>query len=163
TATELGVVASAGDVNGDGYGDVLVASPFFHGPLSTTQGRVWLYLGSPSGLSSTAAWVRDGDFPSMYFGGSMSSAGDIDGDGYGDVLVSAYNYSNEESHEGEVVVFLGSPSGLSTSPSSRVEGDSTSASLGLSLSGAGDMNGDGYSDVVAGKVSNSIFSGEARL
>ena len=73
--------ASAGDVNGDGYGDVIVGAPNYH-----RVGRAFLYLGSASGLTSPAAWTAKLDQPDEAFGFSVTSAGDVNGDGYGDVV-----------------------------------------------------------------------------
>ncbi|MCK6530368.1 FG-GAP-like repeat-containing protein [Myxococcota bacterium] len=142
-------VSSAGDVNGDGYGDVVVGAPYYDGGESY-EGAAFLYLGSSSGLSASASWTAESDQASALFGTSVSSAGDVNGDGYADVVVGALGYSNGEASEGAAFVYLGSPSGLSASASWTAEPDQASARFGSSVSSAGDVNGDGYADVVVG-------------
>jgi hypothetical protein len=102
-------VSSAGDVNGDGYDDVIVGA---YGYNSNT-GKVYLYLGSASGLSSTHSWDSIGENQDDCYGNSVSSAGDVNGDGYNDVIVGAYGYN---SWIGKVYLYLGSASGLSSTP-----------------------------------------------
>ena len=142
-------VASAGDVNGDGYGDVIVGAPYYDNG-STNEGRAYLYLGSSSGLDATAAWTAESDQATVLFGYSVALAGDVNGDGYGDVVVGAPYYSNGESSEGRAYVYLGSASGLATSAAWTAEADQASANFGFSVAAAGDVDGDGYGDVVVG-------------
>jgi hypothetical protein len=141
-------VAGAGDVNGDGYSDVVVgANAYDNG--ENNEGRAHLYLGSASGLSSTADWTAESN-QSALFGWSVASAGDVNGDGYSDVVVGAVQYSNPETHEGGSYLFLGAASGLSTIAAWTAESDQNAAWFGCSVASAGDVNGDGYSDVVVG-------------
>jgi hypothetical protein len=142
-------VSSAGDVNGDGYSDVVLGAVYYNNG-NTDEGRAYLYLGSASGLSTTAAWTGESNQASAYYGNSVSSAGDVNGDGYSDVIVGAVDYSNGESNEGRAYLYLGSTSGLSTTASWTGESNQASAAYGFSVSSAGDVNGDGYSDVVVG-------------
>ncbi len=136
-------VATAGDVNGDGYSDVIIGA-------NGTRGKVYAYYGSASGLSLTADWTKESDGSGVQFGFSLSSAGDVNGDGYADVIIGDYLYTDGQSQEGAAFVFNGSASGLSSAYSWRVEGNQAVAKLGWSVSTAGDVNGDGYSDVVVG-------------
>jgi hypothetical protein len=140
-------VASAGDVNGDGYDDVVVGALAYG---ETGEGRVYLYLGSASGLSATPTWTAEGDQAEAYFGGSVSFAGDVNGDGYDDVIIGAPGYDNGESNEGRAYLYLGTASGLSVTPSWTAESDQASAWFGSSVASAGDVNGDGFDDVVVG-------------
>ena len=133
-------VASAGDVNGDGYGDVVVGA-YLYDNGSTNEGRVNVYLGSASGLSTSASWTAESDQAQAYFGRSVASAGDVNGDGYGDVVVGAHAYDNGEGDEGRVYVYLGSSSGLATSASWTAESDQAAAHFGESVASAGDVNG----------------------
>ncbi|MFH0980802.1 MAG: integrin alpha [Planctomycetota bacterium] len=142
-------VATAGDVNGDGYRDVIVgASEYDNG--QENQGRAFVYHGSPSGLSTAPNWTAESDQGDAYFGRSVATAGDVNGDGYSDVMVGAPNYDNGEPNEGRAFVYHGSPSGLSTTPNWNAESDQGYASFGFSAATAGDVNGDGYSDVIVG-------------
>src|SRR5439155_1108693 len=142
-------VATAGDVNGDGYSDVIVGAPLFDNG-QTDEGRAFVYLGSASGLGTTPAWTAEGNQASAQFGASVASAGDVNGDGFGDVIVGADLYDNGQTDEGRIFVYLGSASGLATNPSSTAESNQAGAHLGASVATAGDVNGDGYADVIAG-------------
>jgi hypothetical protein len=142
-------VSTAGDVNGDGYSDVVVGALRYDNG-QTNEGRAYLYLGSTSGLSTTASWTGESNQASAQYGLSVSSAGDVNGDGYSDVLVGAYLYDNGETDEGRAYLYHGSASGLSTTAAWTGESNQASAYYGYSVSSAGDVNGDGYSDVVLG-------------
>jgi hypothetical protein len=144
-------VSSAGDVNNDGYGDVLVAALFYSNG-ENMEGRVFLYLGSSTGLSASPSWTAEGNQAFAYFGRSVSSAGDVNNDGYDDVVIGAYYYDNGESNEGRAFLYLGSASGLSTTPIWTGESDQANAQFGYSVSSAGDVNNDGYSDVITSAV-----------
>ncbi len=142
-------VSAAGDVNGDGYGDVIVGFPL-HDNGQLDEGRASVYLGSASGLPAGAAWMTESDQATANHGNSVASGGDVNGDGYSDVVVGAYAYDNGENAEGRASVYLGSASGLATGAAWTAESDQDSALLGNAVSGAGDVNGDGYSDVIVG-------------
>ncbi|MSQ01324.1 MAG: hypothetical protein EXR71_05430 [Myxococcales bacterium] len=142
-------VASAGDTNGDGYGDVIVGA-YGYDNGSTDEGIAYVYLGTATGVATTAAWTAEGNQAQAYFGAAVASAGDVNGDGYGDVIVGAYSYDDGSSNEGSAFVFLGSSSGLATSAAWSAQPDQTSAHFGTTVAAAGDVNGDGYGDVVVG-------------
>ena len=142
-------VGTAGDVNGDGYSDVIVGAPGYDNGQAN-EGRVYVYLGGLSGLSACAAWTAESDQDYVNFGVSVGTAGDVNGDGYSDVIVGANNYSNGQTYEGRAYVYLGGPSGLSVSAGWTAESDQTEAHFGDSVGTAGDVNGDGYSDVIVG-------------
>ena len=142
-------VASAGDVNGDGYGDVIVGA-WRYSNDQQIEGRVYVFHGSSSGLSTTPAWMIEGNQDYAQLGQTVASAGDVNGDGYGDVIVGANQYDNDQQTEGRAWVYHGSATGLSTTPAWMAEGDQTSAWFGLSVAPAGDVNGDGYGDIIVG-------------
>ncbi|MFN8179615.1 MAG: FG-GAP-like repeat-containing protein [bacterium] len=142
-------VGTAGDVNGDGYSDVIVGAHRYD-TGQTDAGRAFVYLGSASGLVASPAWTAEGDQASAYFGRSVGAAGDVNGDGYSDVIVGAYGYDNGQTDEGRAYVYLGSASGLAASPSWTAESNQDSAYFGISVGTAGDVNGDGYADVIVG-------------
>jgi hypothetical protein len=133
-------------VNNDGYDDVVVGAPH----NSTLKGSAHLYLGSSTGLSASPSWTAESDIVNTSFGWSVSSAGDVNNDGYDDVVVGAYTYSYTMTDEGRVFLYLGSPAGLSATPSWTAEGNQAGALFGRSVSSAGDVNGDGYSEVIVG-------------
>ena len=96
------------------------------------------------------SWAVETDQDDSYLGAGLTSAGDVNGDGYGDVIIGASGYDNGESGEGRAYVYLGSASGLASTPAWTVESDQAGANMGVSVAGAGDVNGDGYDDVVVG-------------
>ena len=103
-----------------------------------------------SGRETTAAWTAEPDQADAAFGGSVSTAGDVDGDGFSDVLVGAETYDNGETDEGGAQVYHGSASGLSVTPDWTGEGNQANARFGLAVDTAGDVNRDGLGDVVVG-------------
>jgi hypothetical protein len=142
-------VASAGDVNGDGFSDVIVGAPLFDNG-ETDEGRAFVYHGSASGLSTTPNWTAESNQAGARFGVSVASAGDVNGDGYSDVIVGAWEFDNGQTDEGAAFVYHGSASGLSTTPNWTAESNQAGARFGVSVASAGDVNGDGYSDVIVG-------------
>ena len=142
-------VSTAGDVNGDGYSDVIVGAPWYDAAL-LNEGRAMVYHGSPAGLSLSTGWYAEGNQDSAYYGHAVASAGDVNGDGYADVIVGANYYDNGEVDEGRAFVYHGSETGPSTGYDWISEGNQNYAQFGYSVSGAGDVNGDGYDDVVIG-------------
>jgi hypothetical protein len=150
-------VAGAGDVNGDGYADVIVGAPFLD-VGEVDEGAAFVFHGSASGIAdgnpaTAAAWLES-DQASALFGSSVASAGDVNGDGYADVIVGAYAYDAGEVNEGAAFVFHGSASGVAdgspASAAAQLESDQLNAHLGISVASAGDVNGDGYADVIVG-------------
>ena len=112
--------------------------------------RTFLYLGSATGISLTPAWTAESNQAGAEWGFSVASAGDVNGDGFSDVVVGAYLFSNGESSEGRAFVYLGSATGLSTTPAWTAESNQANAWFGFSVASAGDVNDDGFSDVVVG-------------
>lgn len=154
-------VATAGDVNGDGFSDV-VAGAFWYDNGQEDEGRAFSYLGSAAGLSTSADWTAESNQSRALFGCSVAAAGDVNGDGYGDVIVGAEFFG--QSNEGRAFLYLGSAAGLSSSAAWVMDGDQVDAYFGSSVATAGDVNGDGYSDVLVGADSASrayLFLGSA--
>jgi hypothetical protein len=145
-------VACAGDVNGDGYSDVIVGAPSYDNG-QTNEGIACVYHGSSNGLITTPAALMESDQADAKLGVSVASAGDVNGDGYSDGIVGAYLYDNGQSDEGRAYIYLGAITGLSTVASATLESNQANAQLGVSVASAGDVNGDGYSDIVVGSPS----------
>jgi hypothetical protein len=145
-------VATAGDVNGDGYSDVIIGADLFDNGQSN-EGRAFVYHGWSTmlaGLSAMPNWMAESDQVNAIFGRAVAGAGDVNGDGYSDVIVGAYQYDNDQSNEGRAFVYHGSSSGLSATANWTAESDQADAYFGIWVSSAGDVNGDGYSDVIVG-------------
>jgi hypothetical protein len=142
-------VASAGDVNGDGFADVIV----------TRVAGAYLFLGSAAGLaSSPAVAIRPPGnsgpgLGSQTFGIHAASAGDVNGDGYADVVIG-------DNGLGAAYLFLGSATGLPSTPDLTLTG---TGGFGHSVAGAGDVNGDGFADVVVGASGASVSTGQVYL
>lgn len=142
-------VSSADDVNGDGYDDVLVGSIFFTNG-QPGEGAAFLYLGSASGINTTSAATLEMNQAGAGFGASISRAGDVNGDGFADVVIGAYQYDNGQNNEGAAFIFHGSASGLNLTPARILEANQADAGFGGAVAFAGDVNGDGFSDIIVG-------------
>ena len=150
-------IAGAGDVNGDGYDDVMVGTVGLKANPSSFlepcwQEAVYLYYGGPMGLELTPAWVQRPEHNFGCYGFSIDGAGDVNGDGYDDVIVSAaVEDRGDMNNVGEVYVYYGSAQGLAQQPSWEMPlpGDvQRSVGVGDVVLGVGDMDGDGYDDVL---------------
>jgi hypothetical protein len=117
-------VASAGDVNGDGYSDVIVGAYFYNNGQSA-EGAFFEYNGSATGISTTPTLMVESNQAFIQMGYSVASAGDLNGDGYSDVIVGAALYSNGQTSEGAFYIYHGSASGLSSTPASFIESNLT--------------------------------------
>ena len=148
-------VASAGDVNGDGYSDAIVGAPTFDSN-KPNQGAFFIYFGSSLGLNPNAGITVTGDnaIGNAFFGSALSGAGDVNGDGFSDIIVGSWGYSNGQTEEGAAYIYYGSAAGINLN-GVKIESNQATASFGQSVAGAGDINGDGYSDVVIGAISFS--------
>ena len=102
-----------------------------------------------SPVGSFPVWTQFGQSGSFY-GASASGIGDVNGDGYDDVAVGAQFYDNGETDEGGVWVYFGSPAGPDTAADWHAESNQTNAQMGYSVDGAGDVNDDGFDDLLIG-------------
>jgi len=146
-------VSLAGDVNGDGYDDIIVGSPGYQYALPDDAGRVSLFLGGPSGLASSPVWTHQGSVNNELLGSYVTALGDVNGDGYDDF---AFTYAGWH-----LQVAYGSSSGQPGSLQS-IDAFEYPGSL-FNYGPAGDVDGDGYDDLVMGLpyVHNGTYSNGA--
>src|SRR6266850_3870461 len=146
TGDEFGhSVAWVGDVNGDGYDDLLVGA--FRYPEIASLGQAYLYFGGPA-IDSVADLVIPAPAGGTgWFGVSVASAGDFNGDGRPDFIIGA----QQSGYEGKAFIYYGGPS-LDATPDITLTGESTGSLtlFGASVASAGDVNEDGFGDVIVG-------------
>jgi hypothetical protein len=157
---ELGrTVASAGDLNGDGFADVAIGSPLaLDGGVSA--GQVLVYYGPVTGAQTpqTADATINGLVFNELLGHSVAAAGDLDGDGIGDLAIGAPRPNLNGSGTGTVYVFFGPVLGTMSANEAdvRIVGERLNDEFGSAVSSAGDVNADGIDDLFVGA---SQFSG----
>ena len=162
----FGIALATGDLNGDGCADLAVGSSYGHGPES---GRVYIFHGSPAGLAHagrsatnaaeaaadlTLSGLAAGDFGAEELFGAALAIDDFNGDGYDDLLAGA---PKSDSWRGRVYFLPGGPGGLADaepgpypSESSILRAGAGPEMLGMPLVSAGDVDGDGLPEAVAG-------------
>ena len=171
-------VSTAGDIDNDGYDDIIVGAP----RKNSYQGAAYVIYGGDKStmsnivLSSTAldpastGFLITGNAGNDILGFSVSTAGDIDNDGYDDMIVGA---PRKYSYQGAVyVIYGGEKSSMSnivlsstnlspTSTGFMVTGNTAGDYFGQSVSTAGDVNNDGYDDIIIGAYAKDSSKGTA--
>lgn len=143
-------VAGAGDVNGDGFDDLIIGEPLFSGVLAERMGRALVFLGSAQGPRSVPDHYLRDPRPNARYGQAVAGIGDVNADGYDDVAAGAPRYGSPSNNEGRIAVFLGGANGLQAGPAWTFDSDQTGARLGVAISRGADFDGDGFSDFAAG-------------
>lgn len=91
--------------------------------MEVNEGRVFIYHGSPVGLNTTAAVTMESNQANSLFGISIAGNGDINNDGFDDIVIGCHSYTNGQLHEGRAFIYYGSPTGLSSTASLTLEGN----------------------------------------
>lgn len=181
-------VSSAGDVNGDGIADIIIGVPSKDSSVyGDTVGAAYVFFGRANGtlpnmkeLDGTQGFAVFGKFINDKFGQSVSSAGDINGDGIDDIIIGApgvevfTDATTFHAGAGEAYVIFGSNTSfppviysneLNQTNGFVIQGGFTNDEFGHSVSYAGDVNNDGISDVIIGaplaEASNHMNAGKA--
>jgi hypothetical protein len=144
-------VSVAGDVNGDGFADAIIAAHTARVP----SGSVAVFMGSATGLSLTAQRTISAAAVGDSFGWLIAAGGDVNGDGYADVAAGA---ANANDWTGTLSIWLGGASGVEATAQRRLVGAAMGVGLGSSASMSGDVNADGFDDVVIGAARSPVMA-----
>ena len=147
---ELGIgVCPGGDFDGDGYNDLLIGAYKKDMP-AFDSGAAWLHLGGP-GLDGAPEFTFGGENWGDWFGSSMDWVGDLNADGYNDLAIGASRYPSL-GDRGRVYVFFGGPA-LDATPDLVITGEAL-GDYCRSIAGVGDVNSDGFADLMVGAYGN---------
>ncbi|MDP3278855.1 MAG: integrin alpha [Deltaproteobacteria bacterium] len=139
-------IANLGDLDGDGFGDLAVGAP-----SAMTSGQVYIYRGSSGGIFMMPRVTLTGTGGAERFGAAIAGVGDVDGDGYGDLVVGAPNgVGSGGLAAGTATVFLGRAAPSAPMRSRVLQGIAVGDRFGTSVAGGGDANGDGLTDMLVG-------------
>lgn len=143
-------VAVLGDLTGDGVAELAVSGTGADGS-GADRGLVWVLDGAGvlGGSPADALGTWEGSADAMAFGGTLTAVGDVNGDGFEDLVGAAPDWSGSATATGHVAMVLGPLSGALTAEGT-LEGSLASDQFGYALSGGADLTGDGLADLVVG-------------
>lgn len=151
TSGQAGCLA---DADGDGFADILIGAKG-HENGDGDEGRAYLVAGEASGWQmdqslDTADARVDAEAPGDWFGWPISCVGDVNGDGFEDALISAIMNGENGPESGQSYLFLGSSSVLDgpLEPAASFLGSEEGDRAGVALTGGGDVDGDGFADIL---------------
>lgn len=136
-------IACLEDINGDGLEDHIISEPYNSSGGGFSAGKLWLYNGATGAMSSEPDWTLLSSEPNARIGGAIEAIGDLNDDGFGDVLISKLGGDSG----GSLEIFLGSSTGLQAESQLLAEGLSGEY-LGSVLAGYGDVNSDGLNEII---------------
>jgi len=145
-------VSGAGDVNNDGFDDLIVGAPY-NDAGGTNAGRAYVY----SGETGAVLWTFTGEAAGDEFGTSVSGAGDVNNDGLGDLIVGAPENDAAGFDDGRAYVYSGQTGAVLFTFTGETDYDY----FGWSVSGAGDVNNDGWDDLIVGAWESDAGGGDA--
>ncbi len=168
-------VAGLGDFDGDGYDDIAVAAPF-SGANGSGAGAVYVVFGqaSPTAVQSadSAPLVILGERAYDNLGTSLGAGGDVDGDGFNDLLLGAPVADGSGTDSGKAYLVVGgsstlaNPIQIASEAAVRIAGATAGERFGSAISGLGDVNADGFADIIIGAregSSGGLRSGSAYI
>ena len=149
-----------GDLNADGYADLAVGAPD-QSAGANGEGNLFLYYGTATGVPTTPTVTLDSPANQAFarFGASIGGGGDIDADGFADLVTGAQYEDGAAPSSGRVYVFRGGATGLAMSPGyviddpgSLADPTTAGAEFGCTVAMVPDVNGDGFADLLVGAI-----------
>ena len=138
------VIANAGDINSDGYDDIIVGLPYWN----NRTGKVIIFFGGDP-MDPENNLILEGQEEYSYFGAAVSSAGDFNGDGFSDFMIQLPSNSYIQNDRSVVYLYYGS-NNIDTIPDLIFTSLGIYDDFGSSIHCVGDVNGDGFDDILIG-------------
>jgi len=153
----FGRVLASGDINKDGYADLAITANHMY----QQRGRVYLYYGGPD-MDETPDKIFDGENALDLFGKSLALGKDVNSDSYGDLLIGSWDYPGNLDR-GRAYLYYGGPrASMSDIAACIFDGESLNDRFGNEVA-VGDINGDGFAEVVVGAWGYNDAQGRAYL